>query len=83
MNNLNLLLTIHLGHVNKLVEEMNKKLLSIKIIERSKSIKNKVIIWMSQFARGIKEILSYAHTGIKELQNIEVRDRYKQLALKV
>jgi uncharacterized protein (UPF0297 family) len=83
MNNLNLLLTIHLGHVNKLVEEMDKKLLSIKIIERSKALKNKVIIWLSQFARGIKEILSYAHTGIKELQNIEVRDRYKQLALKV
>lgn len=83
MNNLNLLLTIHLGHVNKLVEEMDKKLLSIKIIERSKSLKNKVIIWMSQFARGIKKILSYAHTGIKELQNIEVRNRYKQLALKV
>lgn len=83
MNNLNLLLTIHLGHINKLAEEMNKKLLSIKIIERSKSLKNKVIIWISQFARGIKEILSYAHTGIKELQNIEVRNKYKQLELKI
>lgn len=83
MNNLNLLLTIHLGHINKLVEEMDNKLLSIKIIERSKSLKNKVIIWLSQFARGIKEILSHAHTGIKKLQNIEVRDKYKQLELKL
>ena len=83
INNLNLLLTIHLGHINKLAEEINRKLLSIKIIEASKSIRNKVIIWMSQFARGIKKILSYAHTGIKEWQKIEIRDKYKQLALKI
>ena len=70
INNLNLFLTIHLGHINKLAEEINRKLLSIKIIEASKSIRNKVIIWMSQFARGIKKILSYAHTGIKEWQNM-------------
>ena len=47
------------------------------------AIRNKVIIWMSQFARGIKKILSYAHTGIKEWQKIEIRDKYKQLALKI
>lgn len=83
INNLNLFLTIHLGHMNKLAEEINRKLLSIKIIEASKSIRNKVIIWMSQFARGIKQILSYAHTGIKEWQKIKIRDKYKQLALKI
>ena len=83
INNLNLFLTIHLGHINKLAEEINRKLLSIKIIEASKSIRNKVIIWISQFARGIKKILSYAHTGIKEWQKIEIRDKYKQLALKI
>ena len=83
INNLNLFLTIHLGHINKLAEEINRKLLSIKIIEASKSIRNKVIIWMSQFARGIKKILSYAHTGIKEWQDIEQRPEYKQLQLKL
>jgi hypothetical protein len=83
MNNLNLLLTIHLGHMNKLAEEMDKKLLSIKIIEASKSIRKKVIIWMSQFSRGIKNILSYAHRGIKEWEDIEVRSKYKQLTLKL
>lgn len=36
MNNLNLFLTIHLGHINRLTEEINVKLLSIKIIEESK-----------------------------------------------
>jgi hypothetical protein len=37
----------------------------MRIIEASKSIRKKVIIWMSQFSKGIKNILSYAHTGIK------------------
>ena len=83
INNLNLLLTIHIGHMNKLAEEMNKKLLSIKIIEASKSLRNKIVVWMSQFARGIKKILSYARTGIKEWQKIETRSKYKQLSLKL
>ncbi len=66
MNNLNLMLIIHLGQMAMLIEDMDKKLLSIKIIERSKSLKRKVIVWLSQMAKGISEILKYAHTGIKE-----------------
>ena len=83
MNNLNLLLTIHLGHIGKLVEVMDKKLLTIKIILRSKSLKNNVVIWLSQMARGIGKILSFAHNGIKEYQKIEQRNRYRQLELKL
>lgn len=81
MNNLNLLLTIHMGHMSMLIEEMNNKLLSIKILERSKSLRNKIIVWLSQFARGIGEILSFAHKGIKDWQSIESREKYKQLSL--
>ena len=66
MNNLNLLLTIHLGHIGKLVEFMDKKLLTIKIILRSKSLRNNILVWISQIARGIGKILSFAHTGIKD-----------------
>ena len=83
INNLNLFLTIHLGHISLLAEEVNKKLLSIKIVESSKSLRGKVIVWMSQFARGIKNILAYAHTGIKKWQKIEIREKYKQLSLKL
>jgi len=83
MNNLNLMLTIYLGYIGKLVESMDKKLLTIKIIERSKSLRNKVIVWISQMARGIREMLSYAHTGIREWQSIETRDKNKQLSLKL
>ena len=83
MNNLNLMLMIHLGQMAMLIEDMNKKLLSIKIIERSKSLRKKAIVWLSQMARGISEILKYAHTGIKEYKKIEKREKYKQLVLKL
>lgn len=40
-----------MGHMVKLIEEMD-----------SKSLRNKIIVWLSKFARGIREILSFAHT---------------------
>ena len=83
MNNLNLMLMIHMGHLGMLVEDMNKKLLTIKIIERSKSLKRKVSVWLSQISRGIRNILSYAHTGIKEYQKIERREKNRQIELKL
>ena len=83
MNNLNLMLMIQMGHLGMLIEDMDKKLLTMKIIERSKSIRNKVIVWFNQISRGISEILKYAHTGIKGWIKIENRSRYKQLQLKL
>ena len=83
MNNLNMMLTIHLGYIAMLVDKMDKKLLVIKIIETSKSLRRKIIVWLSQISRGIKEILKYCHTGIKEWQDIEQRPEYKQLQLKL
>lgn len=83
MNNLNMILTIHLGHISILADNINNKLLTLKIIYASKSLKDKAIVWLSQIARGIKEILKYAHNGIKEWMNIETRSKEKQLALKL
>lgn len=81
MNNLNLMLTIHLGHIAILADNVNKKLLTTKIIYASQSLKQSSIVWLSQIARGMKEILKLAHTGIKEWQHVEVRDKYRQLQL--
>ena len=81
MNNLNLMLTIHLGHIAILADNVDKKLLTIKIIYESQSLKRNSIVWLSQMARGIKEILKLAHTGIKEWQQVEVREKYRQLQL--
>lgn len=83
MNNLNLMLMIHMGHLGMLIEDMDKKLLTIKILERSKSLKRKVFVWFSQISRGISEILKYAKTGIKEWEKIERREKYRQLELKL
>lgn len=83
MNNLNMMLTIHLGHIAILADKMDRNLLTIKIIYASKSLKNKAIVWLSQIARGIKSILSYAHEGIKKWQEIENKKEYQQLSLKL
>lgn len=83
MNNLNMMLTIHLGHIAMLADKIDNKLLIIKILYASKSLKQKSIVWLSQIARGIKNILAYAHNGIKEWQDIETRVKYKQLSLKL
>ena len=72
---------VQLGEINLIAEAMDKKLLCFKITERSKSLRNKVIVWISQLARGIVEILKYAKTGIKEFQNIEIRSKECQLTL--
>lgn len=74
MNNLNMMLTIHLGHITILADRINKNLLSIKIIYASKSLKNKAIVWLSQISRGIKTMLLFAHEGIKKWQNIEQKN---------
>ena len=74
MNNLNMMLTIHLGHIAILADKIDYNLLTIKIIYASKSLKGKSIVWLSQMARGIKEMLKYAHEGIKRWQGIEIRD---------
>ncbi len=83
MNNLNLMLMIHMGHLGMLIEDMDRKLLTIKIIERSKSLKRKVLVWLSQISKGISNILAYAKIGIKEYKKIEKREKYKQLELKL
>lgn len=83
MNNLNMMLTIHLGHIAMLADKIDNKLLIIKIIYASKSLKQKSIVWLSQIAKGIKNILGYAHSGIKEWQDIKIRSKCKQLSLKL
>ncbi len=82
MNNLNMMLTIHLGHIAILIEKMNTNLLTTKILYASKSLKTKAIVWISQVARGIKAMLSYAHEGIKKWQSVERREN-RQLSLKL
>lgn len=85
MNNLNMMLSIHLGHIAMLADHINRKLLSIKIIYASESLKNTAIVWLSQMAKGIKAMLKFAHTGIQEWRSKTKSKKenydYEQLAL--
>ena len=81
MSNLNMMLTIHLGHMAILANNIDERLLIIKIIYASKSLKRSPIVWLSQIAKGVKNILKDVHKGIKEWMGIEVREKYKQLEL--
>ena len=53
-----------------------------KNLEKTK-LKEKAIVWLSQIARGINEILKYTHTGIKEYQKIEQLGKSRQIQLKL
>ena len=77
-----MMLTIHLGHLAFLADKINKNLLTIKIIYASKSLKQKSIVWLSQIARGFKNILALAHEGIREWQHIE-KSEFIQLELRL
>ena len=83
INVLNTILMMHIGHITLLAEKVDKKLLVIKMIERSKSLKGKRYYWCYQISKGIQEILKYAQKGIKEFQNIREKQEYRQLQLKL
>lgn len=70
MDNLSMMLTIHLSYLAILIDKIDMNLLTTKVIYASKSLKNKVIISLNQIVRGIKEILQSAHQGIKQRKNI-------------
>lgn len=66
-----------------MAEKIDKKLLIIKIIERSRSIKSNAYFWFYQINKGKKSILSYVHTGIKKFQFIDYHKDFEQLTLKL
>lgn len=64
MNNLNFIFNMLLGLIAKLVDEMDSRELSQKIIERSQSLRSDLVVFIGMFTRGIQEILSYAYKGV-------------------
>lgn len=83
MNNLNMILTILLGYIAILADNINNRLLTVKIIYASQSLKNTCIVWLSQIARGIKAILEHANRGIKEWEYDQKNIKCEQLALDI
>ena len=83
MNVINSLLMMHIEHLTLLTESINKKLLVIKIVERSRSLKSKNYFWLYQIKDGIGEILKFGHRGIEDYLQIRRHQPYKQLKLNV
>lgn len=83
MNNLNTFLTIAMFHLSILIEKLDTNFHSNVILERAQSLKGKILVYLSTMATGIFEILKYARNGIRQWQNIEVREKYRQLKLKL
>ena len=83
MNALNLFLMIKVGHIAMLADKINEKLLAIKIIERSKSLRNNILLWSYQLSSGIKEILNKVQCGIEHFQRVEKSVAFRQLSLKI
>lgn len=81
MNNLNKLLTYSMFYLTTIIEKLDTSFYSNIVLERAKALKEKFIVYLSIISRGIIEILKYARTGIKEWQNIETREKVKQLQL--
>lgn len=84
MNMMNMILTMLMGYLGTIAERINEKLLGIKIIYASQSLVEKPIVWLSQLATGLGEILRTAKNGIQALLNIEHRHKsgeVKQLSL--
>lgn len=87
MNNLNFIFMMLLGLISKLIEEKDKLKLSRKIMERSKPLREDLVVFIGMFAKGIKEILSYAYTGVdyfkKEKKSKENHLYIEQLSLQI
>lgn len=76
INNLNMMLTYAIGLIGLLSEKINKREFVNKIIQESKSLKDKVSLWFYQIARGIYNILSMARIGIRHWENIRKIKQY-------
>jgi len=83
INNLNQLLSYTIGLIGILTEKMDKRLLAIKIIERAKVIRKKLVFYYYQMSKGIRNILAHAKTGIKEFLNIRIKKPYKQIQFRL
>lgn len=83
MNILNMFLTMLIGYIQTIAEKININILGIKLKYASDSLREKVVVWLSQLARGLKVILRTARTGIRNLMNVEHQrsDNVKQLQL--
>lgn len=74
INNLTNIFELLITLIINLTEEMDECLLSIKIIEESKSLRQKVGVWITQLALGIYNMLHRAQKGIKSFFKVKIKE---------
>ena len=80
MNNYNFFLTIVMTNLAILIEKTEENFLSNLILEYSKSLKNKALVYFGMMSKGLYEILKNAKEGIRMWQKIETREKIRQLS---
>jgi len=83
MNNLNTLLTYAIGFIGMIMETHGKNGLTDRLIQNSKSFKEKVLFYYYQVARGIVKTMKYARCGIEGWKKIRSNEPYQQMTLKL
>ena len=70
-------------HLTILTEKLDTNFHSNIILERAKSLKKKMLVYLNAMGTGIKEILKNARSGIRKWQEVRTQEPYKQLQLKL
>ena len=83
MNNFNTLLTYAIGFIGIIMETHGKNGLTDRLIQNSKSFKEKVLFNYYQVARGIIKTMKYPRCGIGGLKKIRSNEPYQKMTLKL
>ena len=66
-----------------LIEKTEENFLSNLILEHSKSLKEKALVYFGMMSKGLYEILKNAKDGIRRWQKIETREKVRQLSFSI
>ena len=73
LNNLNFIFMLALFFINTQIEKMDTNLFSVEILLRSESLKEKLTVWISQYANGMKNILEHSQSGIQNFKKRKIQ----------
>ena len=73
LNNLNFIFMLTLFFICIQIEKMDSNLFSIEILLRSQSLKEKLTVWISQYANGMKNILEHSQSGVQNFKKRKIQ----------
>ena len=73
LNNLNFIFMLTLFFICIQIEKMDSNLFSIEILLRSKSLKEQLTVWISQYANGMRNIIEHSQSGIQNFKKRKIK----------